>query len=168
MKNAPQFLIIIAIVCLAGGAGIATVVLSLPKHATPYSGFELEYVTQLNKERSDKGLAPLVQNAELDDAAEANVKDMIVNDYLGTTSPQGVTYRDFVVKSGYPVRYYMGASLGRKYVSGADLLHDLEQWVINDPNIFNAQATEIGIYAARAAGDPLYHVVVDYGTQKQN
>lgn len=145
------------IIALALILGAVVFFSSLPKSYS--SGFESDYVTALNQARAHVHLQPLKRNTVLEQAAKAQVKDMIAKDYLKEISPSGVSYQTLVQQTGFPMSSYLGEDIGRKYKTGQDFLSDME--TLNSPYIGSMDATEIGVYAEHISTG--YVVVAEYG-----
>ncbi|HWQ60047.1 MAG TPA: CAP domain-containing protein [Candidatus Fimivivens sp.] len=88
---------------------IILVTLILPTSGVSASGMESpwvkETITLANKERSDRGIGTLSENASLDKAAAMKLADMEKNGYFAHTSPQGLTPWSFMDSAGYGYRY---------------------------------------------------------------
>jgi hypothetical protein len=67
---------------------------------TPQTIIELSNVV-----RASNGLLPLVEDPDLDEAAQAKADDMAAKGYFSHTSPDGTNALDRMIQSGYPVRY---------------------------------------------------------------
>ena len=108
----------------------------------------------VNNQRIAAGIAPLRENALLDQAADAHTTDMIANDYFAHVSPSGVTVLDWVSNSGYLLPN-AGYVLGENIAWGTYTLATPDSIVaawMNSPdhraNILNAGFDDAGMAVA--------------------
>ncbi|HEV7651767.1 MAG TPA: CAP domain-containing protein [Actinophytocola sp.] len=62
---------------------------------------EDEVVDLMNKQRAEAGCDPVVVDPRLVQAAEEHSKDMAERKYFGHTTPEGLTFRDRILSTGY-------------------------------------------------------------------
>jgi uncharacterized protein YkwD len=106
----------------------------------------------INRERAQNGEAPLVLNAQLQQAAEAHSQDMVSADYFQHVSPSGVTPVDRIRSSGYlpstNVGYVIGENLAWGTLGLATPQSIVNAWIASPghlANILETQYTETGI-----------------------
>lgn len=97
-----------------------------------------------NDKRRENGLSQLLESENLDRAAAAKARDMLVNDYWAHFSPQGKTPWDFITASGY--RYvFAGENLARDFEDARGVV---DAWM-NSPshrsNLLDRNFREIGV-----------------------
>jgi uncharacterized protein YkwD len=123
-------------------------------------------IAETNVERKDNGnLASLKENAKLDAAALAKVKDMFAKQYFEHTSPSGITLGDLDKAAGYSyVTIGENLALGN-FASNQELL---QAWM-NSPghraNILNTHFTEMGAAAMIGTyqGHSVWMAVQEFG-----
>ena len=62
-------------------------------------------LARVNRERSERGLAPLRRHPRLDDAAQAHADDMFRRRYYSHDTPEGKTAMDRIQAMGYRAKY---------------------------------------------------------------
>lgn len=122
-------------------------------------------ISLTNDSRAASNLAPLTENAELDQAAQAKADDMLQNQYFAHTSPSGKTPWDFIEGAHY--NYIIaGENLAINFYSA----ESVEQAWMNSPghraNILNANFADIGVGFSQGMyqGLPAIFVVQEFGT----
>jgi uncharacterized protein YkwD len=110
-----------------------------------------------NRERSERGLAPLREHAKLRQAAEGHSDDMVAGRYFSHDAPDGDDMVDRILRTGY-VRGAAGWSLGENIAYGTGDLATAAQihraWMRSPghrANILRRQFREIGIGIAIGA-----------------
>jgi uncharacterized protein YkwD len=110
-----------------------------------------------NRERAERGLAPLKEHAKLRQAAEAHADDMVAGRYFSHDAPDGEDMVDRVLRTGY-ARGAAGWSLGENIAYGTGVLATAAQihrsWMRSPghrANILRRQFREIGIGIALGA-----------------
>lgn len=102
-----------------------------------------------NAEREQNGLVPLKENAKLNAAAEAKMRDMFVKQYFEHVSPSGKGPSDLAEEAGYEF-----IAIGENLALGnfGDDQKLVEAWM-NSPghraNILNRRYSEIGVAVGR-------------------
>lgn len=87
-----------------------------------YSISENELLAITNKDRIDVGLAPLVLNRQLSNAAQMKAKDMFAKNYWAHFAPDGSTSPwGFIKDSGYQY-LYAGENLAKGFTSSDDIV----------------------------------------------
>src|SRR5207302_5413693 len=74
-----------------------------------------------NQERQKNGLAPLVMNDQLTNAAKMKAQDMFALNYWAHNSPTGTMPWDFIKKAGYDYEF-AGENLARGFTSAPDIV----------------------------------------------
>lgn len=106
-----------------------------------------QLLTDTNREREIKGLAPLSLNQELNNAAELKAQDMLTYGYWAHTSPTGVTPWYWLSQANY---YYdeAGENLAKNYPNASSTV---AAWMASDghrANILNDAYTDVGFAVA--------------------
>ena len=127
-----------------------------------------DILTLVNVERTSRGLAALVRNSALDEAAVRHADDMADNDFLSHTGSDGSSSFDRIDAAGYLFGlpddggYKTGENVAVGSTSAAMVV---DRWMKSPghrANILDSVFAEIGIaYAETATGKPFY--VQDFG-----
>ena len=139
-------------------------------NATWASSVTKEKIVELtNANREEKGLAELVGNEKLEQAAAEKADDMIVNDYFSHTSPKGITPWHWFEKEKYDYNY-AGENLAMDFVSAEKMN---EAWMASPThraNILNEKYKEIGVAAKEGniSGHRTTVVVQMFGSGDKN
>jgi len=127
-----------------------------PESADSSSGAALTHsgtVKQTNAERAKFGLAPLSENAKLNQAASIKLKDMFDKQYFEHVSPDGKGPSDLANQVGYKY-IVVGENLALGNFKNDSAL--LDAWM-NSPghraNILNERYTEIGVAVGKGTFD---------------
>jgi cell division protein FtsL len=107
-------------------------------------------LTQVNKEREKIGIAPLVENAELDEIATKRGLDMKEKNYFSHYTPDGKSWNDTFKESGYSYNY-AGENLAKGYLDEKELVSDWMSSKLHRENILytNFENTGISIIETR-------------------
>ena len=120
---------------------------------------KIELTNLLNQTRQDLGLAPLVENEALNNAAMLKAQDMVAKGYFAHQSPDGVNPWSWFAKSGYNYRY-AGENLAIGFID-SKIVYDA--W-LNSPshkaNLLDSHYTEVGTAIVSGFGDNDTTVVV--------
>lgn len=104
-----------------------------------------------NQTRQAIGLAPLVENQKLNQAAEAKAENMVQNQYFSHTSPTGITPWFWFLQAGYKYKY-----AGENLAIGFYESEEVYQAWLNSPshkaNILNPNYTEVGTAVVKGFG----------------
>ncbi|MFL5906402.1 MAG: CAP domain-containing protein [Solirubrobacterales bacterium] len=107
----------------------------------------------INEERTSRGLRPVLNNGDLQQAALSHSKEMVDEGYFEHTSPEGVTFIDRIQGTGYmrPARSWI---VGENLVWGTGPLSSpqalVTAWMNSPPhreNLLKPRFREIGIAA---------------------
>lgn len=158
---------------LAGAANSAasnTVVppLCAGASATNRSTFATEVIRLVNVERANAGLAALIKQTQLSNAAQKHSIDMACNFFMSHTGSDGSSPFDRMDAYGY--LYFMaGENVAAGYATPADVMAG---WMASEghrANILDPEFTEIGIGYVYNPGDTTnyyYHYwTMDLGSQ---
>ena len=124
----------------------------------------------LNQERVARGLNPLVENADLDNAAKLKSKDMINRDYFEHYA-YGLTPWNFMEISGYDY-LYAGENLAMDFASTEGMVKAWMNSPAHKENILNSDFKEVGIgvvkgtYTEKGQDHETTMVTTMFGTQK--
>lgn len=121
----------------------------------PLSTHEQQVVELVNKERVNRGLAPLKHNAELSRVARFKSQDMIDKKYFSHQSP---TYGSpFEMMEKFGLRF---SAAGENIAYGQRTAQEVVNTWMNSPghraNILSAAYTHIGVGVAKMANGTLY------------
>jgi hypothetical protein len=109
---------------------------------TPTSVIDL-----MNQDRISQGLAPLIINPALSQAADEKARDMVNNGYFAHTSPAGLTPWYFIRKSGYDY-HFAGENLAIRFVEAED---QEKAWMASPThreNILSPKYQDVGVAVA--------------------
>jgi uncharacterized protein YkwD len=127
-----------------------------------------QVMSAVNKERTTRGLPPLIQNIKLDSSAQAKADDMANLGYFSHISPTNKKWSDFIKEADYD---YIIA--GENLANGFDTIDQMVQAWMNSPshreNILNkdVQDTGIGISYGKLDGKPTIFVAQHFGKLSQ-
>ncbi len=100
-------------------------------------------VDLLNKDRQDRGLKALTDNAILDQAAQKKAQDMVAKNYFAHISPKGITPWFWFLQAGYNYKY-AGENLAVGFVDSQEVFN---AW-LNSPghkaNLVNPNYKDVG------------------------
>lgn len=105
-----------------------------------------------NKAREKAGVAVLVKNELLEEAAERKARDMVENDYFAHVSPAGKSPWNWIQDAGYDYRF-AGENLA---INFTDAEKEQEAWMDSPShrkNILNPDYKEIGVAVRRGVID---------------
>lgn len=124
-------------------------------------------VEMLNVQRGELGLGQLVENSQLNQAAEMKAQDMLDNDYFSHNSPQGVDPWYWLKLAGYNY-HYAGENLGIGFVDSGEIHKAWNESPTHKENLLNANYNEIGIAILQGNFNGGYNTVVVqfFGTQQ--
>ncbi len=114
-------------------------------HLTPEPA-ELELIHSavlclINKKRAENGVAPLAVNGQLEQAAEAHSRQMVVEDYFEHVSPSGQTPADRIRAAGYlpspTAGYVVGENLAWGTLELATPQAIVEAWFASPEHLAN-------------------------------
>ncbi|MFZ2299641.1 MAG: CAP domain-containing protein [Candidatus Moraniibacteriota bacterium] len=117
-----------------------------------------EVITLANNARAKEGLAPLVENPKLSEAAKNKAEDMLKNDYFAHTSPDGVTPWAWIKQSGYQYKA-AGENLAINFDSAKEQHGAWMKSSTHRANILNATYKEIGVAVVKGKIDGQESVV---------
>jgi uncharacterized protein YkwD len=156
---------------LARESGAATIAAVL---ATPCQNTELvpsagnlsivraSVLCLINRTRAEHSEAPLLANAQLEEAAESHCQELIADDYFAHVSPSGETPVDRIEKTGYvpgpSVGYVIGENLAWGTYSLATPQAIVAAWIASPghlANILESQYHETGIAITPAVPESL-------------
>lgn len=119
------------------------VVLLLP--ACSYADITPQSVIDaVNQERISTGLRSLVQNEQLQTAAQDHANDMARNSYFAHTSPTGVLFQNRLDSAGYAYQY-AGENLAVEFTITSNLVKGWMDSPLHRQNILSPNYTETGV-----------------------
>jgi uncharacterized protein YkwD len=103
-----------------------------------------DVLVQINRDRTDHGLAALKVDATLNLAALAKAQDMIDKNYFAHTSPQGTTPWHWFKAMGYNYSY-AGENLAQGYSEVTELENSLMASPTHRANILSPFYSQVGL-----------------------
>lgn len=97
----------------------------------------------INQTRQSLGLAPLLENAKLNQAAQAKAQNMVQNNYFDHTSPTGVSPWFWFAQAGYRYKY-AGENLAIGFYDSQEVYNAWLNSPSHKANIVNPHYTEVG------------------------
>lgn len=121
-----------------------------------------------NQKRAENGLAPLVLNTELTEAATEKSADMFAKNYWAHNSPDGTTPWVFIKSTGYDY-LYAGENLARGFTNSADVIDAWMKSPGHRENMLSPNYKDIGfsIQSGALTGDQTILVVEEFGQQRE-
>ena len=117
---------------------------SEPSSPGPISAFEQRVIALTNAERTERGLAPLASNAELNEAADRHAEDMSANRYFSHVGLDGDRAWDRAEDVGYSSNGF-----GENIAWGQDTPEEVVAAWMKSPghraNILNTSWKDIGV-----------------------
>jgi len=106
----------------------------------------------VNRERAQNGIAPLIENQQLDAAAEDHSRELIADDYFAHIAPSGETPVDRIRATGYIPGPSDGYVIGENLAWGTYTLSTAQSivsaWIASPghlANILESKYTETGV-----------------------
>lgn len=121
-----------------------------------------QVLDSINAARAENGLAPLVVNPLLSQAAQNHVNDMITNYVYGHYGSDGSTVQMRVARTGYSATPWVSEN----WVSASDASGAMRWWMgdyIHRVNILTARWVEIGIGAGSRGSEMIFVTVFSAG-----
>lgn len=124
-----------------------------------------ELIKLTNLERAKRGLSPLSENSQLDQAATLKANNMFEEDYWAHYSPSGKDPWGFFVKAGYRFTH-AGENLARNFYNSSDIVNAWMASPTHRDNLLNANYKEIGIAVLEGnlGSQPTVLVVQEFGS----
>jgi uncharacterized protein YkwD len=125
-----------------------------------------ELIRLTNEQRQKNGLPPVIENSELNKAAEEKAKNMFAENYWAHYSPSGKSPWDFITGSGYQYSY-AGENLARNFYTSEEAVN---AWMASKmghkENILNKNYKEIGmaVVEGNLNGQQTVLVVQEFGS----
>ena len=119
-----------------------------------------------NQKRAEKGLAPVVYNAQLAAAAAAKANHMFSENYWAHNSPSGKTPWSFIGGAGY--RYiYAGENLARGFNSAQDVVSAWMASPDHRSNLLSPNFKDVGfaVINGKLGGEETFLVVQELGSK---
>lgn len=131
----------------------------------------LNIITEINKIRTNYGLAPLTENPKLDIAALLKAQDMIENDYFNHYSPEGKTPWDWISSVKYNYKY-AGENLALNFFNDQETVQAWLDSPSHKENILNPNYKDTGVAILSGVTSTTKEqrtvVVQMFGTEKSN
>jgi len=117
------------------------------------SVFDAQTVVDLiNKDRSERQIAPLEINNKLSEAAKEKAHDMFEHGYFAHNSPSGVTPWSWIEQSGYDYAY-AGENLAINFTDAQAQHAALMNSESHKKNILNAKYQDVGVAVVEGSMD---------------
>jgi len=131
-----------------------------------YSVNPEELLILTNQKRQELGLAPLVMNEQLADAARRKASDMFIKNYWSHIAPDGTTPWYFIKSAGYEY-VYAGENLARGFYSSPDVINAWMASPSHRENMLSPNYQDIGfaIQEGNLTGDDTVLVVEELGNR---
>lgn len=118
-----------------------------------------------NQTRQSMGLPVLVENQKLDQAAQLKAQNMVINNYFGHTSPQGITPWFWFLQAGYNYKY-AGENLAIGFFDSEEVYNAWLNSPSHKANIISPNYKEFGTAVLGGFGSNNTIVVVqEFGSQ---
>lgn len=122
-------------------------------------------VSLVNQERVQNDSGVLIEDPQLDAAAQAKANDMAAKGYFSHTGPDGKTPWQWIDGSGYQYQY-AGENLAVRFVDSVDVVNAWMASPTHHANIVKSVYTQTGVGIAEGTyeGQPATFVVQYFGT----
>jgi uncharacterized protein YkwD len=127
-------------------------------HRSPKKDFKKEFLTRINKARSEgchcgdvymPPAPPVVWNNDLESAAQNHAADMSAQNYFSHTSKDGRTMSDRVIANGYTYNGYKSFAVGENIAQGQESIAEVMDGWLKSPghckNLLNPNFKEVGV-----------------------
>lgn len=118
-----------------------------------------------NKEREEKGLAKVLENEALNNAARLKAENMLTENYWAHFAPSGKTPWDFILGAGYKFTF-AGENLAKNFYNSEEVVAAWMASPTHRDNLLNANYQDIGIAVVEGVlnGQKTTLVVQEFGT----
>lgn len=118
-----------------------------------------------NKEREEKGLAKVLENEALNNAARLKAENMLAENYWAHFAPSGKTPWDFILGAGYKFTF-AGENLAKNFYNSEEVVAAWMASPTHRDNLLNANYQDIGIAVVEGVlnGQKTTLVVQEFGT----
>lgn len=125
-----------------------------------------ELLNFTNEKRAEYGLAPLAENAQLQEAAYSKADDMFAKDYWAHDSPDGLTPWVFIKGAGYEY-VYAGENLAKGFINSEDIVNAWMASPSHRENLLSENFKEVGfaIKSGELKGEQTFLVVQEFGNK---
>lgn len=132
-------------------------------------GLVIDIIELSNAQRRANGLPELRPSGTLMSTAQYHSDDQSNRNYIGHNTPEGVTPRDRMLRSGYDANTYTGENIYNGYGSDAYTSPTAAvNWWMNSPghraNILDPRYTEIGVGLAITTATGMHIYVQNFGS----
>jgi uncharacterized protein YkwD len=128
-----------------------------------------ELLAVINRERSNRGIQPLIINKKLEQAAQKKADDMSSKSYFSHISTvDGKEWKNFILESGYEYK-----EAGENLANGYDTVEEVvEAWLLSPShrqNLLNKNVSETGFGVKKGLldGYPTVFAVEMFGEEAQ-
>lgn len=146
---------------------MSMLLVALPFYRSLASIFDEQSVVNLvNKDRTERNIAPLAINEKLSRSAKDKAQDMISKNYFAHVSPEGITPWQWFEKNGYDY-IFAGENLAINFTSAEDQQLAWMNSESHKKNILNEKYKEIGVavVAGNINGKQTTITVQEFGTE---
>jgi len=121
----------------------------------PLASYEQQVITLVNKERTSRGLAPLLYDSTLAYVARLKSQDMVNENYFSHTSPKYGS--PFQMMEKYGLKFSAaGENIAYGQSTAQEVMTDWMNSAGHRANILSSAYTHIGVGVAKAANGTLY------------
>lgn len=119
-----------------------------------------------NEKRAEYGLSPLMENAQLQQAAYSKADDMFAKDYWAHDSPDGLTPWIFIKGAGYDY-VYAGENLAKGFINSEDIVNAWMASPDHRENLLSENFKEVGfaVKSGELKGEQTFLVVQEFGNK---
>lgn len=128
-----------------------------------------ELLALTNQKRQDRGLAPLILDSQLSQAAVGKAGNMLANNYWAHIGPDGTTPWVFIKGSGYEYTF-AGENLARGFTTSGDVINAWMDSPTHRDNMLSPNYSDIGfaIVSGNLTGEETVLVVEMFGNRKRS
>ena len=156
-----KILLYFVILLFIAKVAVIGVSVGLPKNMFFADITKIALTNFVNQGRIDSGLQPLIENRELDFAAELKARDMMQKGYFSHQSPEGVTPWFWFKQAGYNYKY-AGENLAIGFVDSEEVYNAWYDSISHRQNILNPNYKEIGTAVLNGFGANKTIIIVQF------
>lgn len=165
-----KILLTITIMFFAGGFFVNYIARTYPSVLGVVAGIDTQEILILtNQKRAEAGLAPLVIDDRLSNAAAGKARDMFINNYWAHISPDGKTPWIFIRSAGYNYQF-AGENLARGFSSSPDVVSAWMNSTSHRDNMLSVNYKNVGfaVEQGKLNGEDTILVVEMFGSTTQD
>ena len=157
---------LLALALLAEGALVANLMARQSGHDFLAAVIQSEIISLTNAQRAQNSVGALVENKQLDVAAQQKADNMAKFSYFSHNGPDGKTPWEWIGESGYDYQY-AGENLAVRFTDSKDVVVGWMASPTHRANIVKPAYTDVGVGIAQGMykGEPATFVVQYFGKQ---